>query len=229
MKELRVITANVDFALKSEAVGKDLELLIRQGEVILFQEAKSVNIDRLIKDPEWEVIQFLDSPAQKGSGIAYKKARIRHKAARIRLGVEPRRQKMLARYLVSATLFVKDETGDEHPLVVASVHLPPKRYSVLYPAYVASIVAFATARRRPVLIGGDWNKHSNDRVLKRLAKRIGATLHFHGIDGFFLVAKKTWKFKFLKDLGNTRSDHNPILISITLKEEDIWRGPGTRG
>lgn len=208
MRPLRVVTANLDFALKPKTVGEDLQRLIDQGEVILFQEGKRVDVDALIKDPAWEVVQWTESDDVQGSGVAYKKARIRAGRSKIRLGVDNRGRKMLNRYIAWVVLYIRDETGEEHPLVVASVHLPPQRYAALYPLYLASIAGFLQLRGFPVLIGGDWNRHKDG--LKKFADRVGGTLHMIGIDGFLLVGKKKWKNTGIKQLAETHSDHEPV-------------------
>ncbi len=219
MKPLNIITANVDFALKPGAVQDDLEHLITQGEIIVFQEAKYVDIDRLIKDPEWEVIQYNDSESEKGSGVAYKKTRIRHKRVNKRLGTSPRGRKILSRYIVWAQLFVKDSTGDERALVVASVHLPPQRYAALYPFYLASLAGFIRLRKSPVVIGGDWNRRvRHDKGLKKFADMFNGSFHGVGIDGFLIVPKgRRLKVSDVKELAKTHSDHHPVRMTLTYR------------
>lgn len=214
MKPLQIISANVDFALKPETIGKDLKRLIDEGEVIAFQEAKWVDIDRLIKDPEWEVVQYKDSEAAQGSGIAFRTARIRQGRSGKRLGVEPRGQKMLARWMVWTVLWVRDETNEEHPIVVASVHMPPKRYAILYPLYVGSLITFAAFRKKPIIFVGDWNKHFGDKVLTKLAGRVKGKFHLHGIDGVLLIGKGKWKVRKVVELDKTHSDHRPVKIVL---------------
>jgi endonuclease/exonuclease/phosphatase family metal-dependent hydrolase len=211
MKTLTVVTANLDFAIGPNAVKEDLERLTENADVLCFQEAKNVSVDHLITDPKWQVYQELDTDAKAGSGLAWRKPAISGRGRKQSVGTEPRGLALLTRYITSATLNI-----DGKRLVVASVHLPPKRFWGIYPFMVAALYTFVKNQRHPVLIGGDWNKLVNRADdLEKFAKRVGGKFHGVGIDGFLLVDKGKWKFISVHEQSPTHSDHRPVTIKIS--------------
>lgn len=212
MNDVRVVTANVDFTLRPDKVREDLERIIDRADIITFQEAKPFDIDRLIKDKDWEVFQPMASDATRGSGVAWRKSVGIVKARGRRVGTTPHGRGILTRWIVWVKLVV-----DGEPLIVASVHLPPKRYwGLIYNLMIGSIAAFLGGKKVAVLIGGDWNKiveRADD--LRKLAGSFNGQLRGVHIDGFLLVGKGRWRF--VSDavvLFNTHSDHHPVQVKI---------------
>lgn len=212
MADIRVVTANVDFALRPKQVAEDLEGIIDRADIITFQEAKRVNLDRLIKDDDWEVYQPMRDDATRGSAVAWRKSVAKRAKQGKRTGVTPHGRAMLTRYIVWVKLII-----DGEPLIVASVHMPPKRFwNVLYALMLRSIGSFLGGRKVAVLIGGDWNKivtRASD--LRAFARRWGGEFRGIHIDGFLLVGKNAWKFASRAvSLFDTHSDHDPVQVKI---------------
>lgn len=211
MTSIRLVTANVDFTLRPEKVKEDLAYIIKHADIITFQEAKRVDIDALIRDPDWEVVQPMKNDATKGSGVAWRKSAATRKRRGKKIGTNPRGRAMLTRYIVWVKLDI-----DGQRVTVASLHMPPKRFwNVLYAAMLGSLRVFLKARRTPIIIGADWNKlvlHADD--LEKLAREVGGTFVGRGIDGFLLVLKGKFKHIKTRKLKDTNSDHDPVQTII---------------
>lgn len=212
MNKIRVVTANVDFTLRPTKVREDLERIIERADIICFQEAKNVDLDRLIRDNDWEVWQPQANEATRGSAVAWRKSVAKVKARGRQIGTRPHGRGMLTRHLVWVRLVV-----DGHNLTVVSAHLPPKRYwGLLYGLMLRSISRFVAGRKGAVLIGADWNKivtRASD--LAHFARRFKAQRRGVHIDGFILAGRGKWRFASkAKILFNTNSDHSPVQTKI---------------
>lgn len=212
MNDIRIVTANVDFTLRPAQVKEDLERIIKRADIICFQEAKRVDLDRLIKDKDWEVYQPMANEATRGSAVAWRKSMAKEVREGRVIGTTPHGRGMLTRHIVWVKLRINGKI-----LVVASCHLPPKRYwGLVYNIMLASIGTFIGGRKVPVLIGADWNK-----IVTRAADILALARRFNGqtrgvhIDGFLLVGRGKWKFVAPAiSLFNTHSDHNPVQSKI---------------
>src|SRR5690606_2620251 len=95
MNKIRVVTANVDFTLRPAKVREDLERIIERADIICFQEAKNVDLDRLIRDNDWEVWQPQANEATRGSAVAWRKSVAKVKAKGRKIGTRPHGRGML--------------------------------------------------------------------------------------------------------------------------------------
>lgn len=209
--ELKLVTMNVDFALRAKRVQQDLEYAIKNADVITFQEAKRVDIDRLIKDPDWEVFQPMRNDATKGSGIAWKKSVAKRVKRGKLVGVTPHGRAMLTRYIVWVNLKI-----DGQVIRVVSLHMPPKRFwTLLYGLMLKNLSGLINRTRVPMVIGADWNKLVNRAPdLHVLAKSNGGWFVGVGIDGFLIIHKGKIKLKKVRKLRDTNSDHDPVQIVV---------------
>lgn len=210
-----VITANLDFTLPARKVKKDLDFIDDRANAILFQEAKNVDVGKLLKGKSWRAFQRRGTAAKAGSGIAFDRKAFKAHNRGLKLGTTPRGFKMLPRYIswISVSERVNDKKRADFRFV--SVHIPPNRYRVLVPIMLGSLRIFIKASRFPLIIGGDWNMNvENDYRMKRLARQVGGSLHGHGIDGFLVVNKKNAKNRIRVQRTHrtkqTNSDHAPV-------------------
>lgn len=214
---LRIVTANVDFALPGDKVKLDLERILKHADIITFQEAKSVNINALIKDPKWKVLQNMSSSAKKGSGIAYNSEVVKVKRHGMKVGTTARGRAIQTRFIMWAVFTYHDSTNEPHDLLVISMHLPPKRYwAVLYNVMLASLMVLLRSKSsRAIVVGADWNRHvRSDNVLTTYARKAGGRFYGVGIDGFLFIPKGLWKYKKVDSLFDTHSDHDPVQLTI---------------
>ena len=206
---LKFTTGNLDFALRPPKVKADLQRAAALSDVICFQEAKNVNVNKLLLDPRWKTNQVFTSPAEQGSGVAWNSAVLTKGRSGSQVGVKPGRFRMLTRHISWVNLrFVED--GQLKKVRVVSLHLPPKRYRVLTPAMLASLAGLIRATRIPLMIGGDWNKLvKTDKTLQRFAKAAGGKFYGFGIDGFLFVPKKQkkWRVRNVRKIRNLNTDH----------------------
>jgi len=214
MTDIRIVTANVDFALRPEKVREDLEFLVERADIITFQEAKRVDIDRLIKDPRWAVYQPMESDATKGSGVAWRIDKAERLGLGKRIGTKPFGRAMLTRYIVWVRLEI-----DEQVIMVASLHMPPKRFwNFLYGNMLKNVRTFVAFSANPLIIGGDWNKLIHKATdLRKLAHDFDGRFYGAGIDGFFIVPKRKFWVTESKRLRSTHSDHHPVQMKIRLR------------
>ena len=206
---LRFTTANLDFALNAKKVKQDLDKASTRSDVICFQEGKNVNVKRLLADPDWNTNQVFTSPAEQGSGTAWRKSRLTKIRSGSRVGVRPGSFRMLVRHISWVNLKFVDN-GQVKRIRVVSLHMPPKRYRVLYPAMLASLAVLIRTTRIPIIIGADWNKLiKSDKSIKRFARASGGKFYGFGIDGFLFVPKKRkqWHIRNVKKIRNVNSDH----------------------
>lgn len=206
---LKFTTANLDFSLKARRVREDLARAAGQSDIICFQEAKNVNVNRLLVNPYWKTNQNMSSPSEKGSGVAWNNSVVQKVRAGSTIGTRPGRFRMLTRH-ISWVNFKFIEDGQVKKIRVVSLHMPPKRYSALYPAMLAALAVLIRTTRIPLMIGADWNKLVNsDKSLKRFARACGGRFYGFGIDGFLFVPKrrKKWHVRELHKIRNVNSDH----------------------
>lgn len=217
---VEISTANLDFTNRPKETKADLEKVIRRGaRVIMFQEAKRVDVDALIVDPAWGVHQSLNNDAIQGSGVAWERDSIRRGRFGFRVGTAPRGARMLTRYISWVNLRIT-EGGKTRKVKFVSVHLPPKRYAWLQWPMLLSLAALIKASRIPVVVGGDWNLLVNRAyMLNRLAARVGGKFWGRGIDGFLVVNKRgsRWKITKLEPIS-TNSDHDALNAQLTHPE-----------
>lgn len=216
MKTIKIMSANLDFALRPAKVKEDLRKFEHNADCIVFQEAKRVDVDNLLKNPAWKVFQNIKRDDQQGSGVAWKSTKVSGGKRGYRLGVLPHGRGMLTRWIAFVDITYKDETNERITFRLASVHLPPKRFWSIYPLMLRNIRRFLKKSPHPVIMGGDWNKLvKRAPELQRLARDTNMKFVGHGIDGF-LVSNK---FKIEQNwLGpKTHSDHRPVGIKISYR------------
>jgi len=211
MTEIRLVTANVDFTLRPFMVKEDLAFIIEHADVITFQEAKRVDIDQLITDPDWSVYQPMATDALKGSGVAWRNDKFKRKATGRTIGTKPFGRGMLPRYIAWARLEI-----DGQDIVFSSLHMPPKRFwGWLYNNMLRNVEDFIWTRYAPVVIGGDWNKLvSRATDLLQMAKRVNGRFFGVHIDGFLVIPKGKLRVVRVKKLRETHSDHDPVQVVI---------------
>ena len=214
MNDIRLVTANLDFALRPKTVQEDLEFLIERADIITFQEAKRVDVDRLIKDPKWAVYQPMATNATKGSGVAWRTDKAKRLGVGKRIGTKPFGRGMLTRYIVWVRLEI-----DGQPLVVASLHMPPKRFwSFLYGNMLKNVRKFIASHANAIVIGGDWNKLIHKAPeLRKLANDFDGRFYGVGIDGFLIIPKSKFWVLEVKRLRATHSDHHPVQMKVRLR------------
>jgi endonuclease/exonuclease/phosphatase family metal-dependent hydrolase len=202
---IRVVTANVDWALRAQRVAQDLHRIEARADVLLLQETKNVNVDALL-GPQWTVLQDTSSASRAGSTIAYRNSFIRAGRFSLRLGVEPHGAAMLPRWIATARLRV----AGSYSIRVASAHRPPPRYSWLWPAFDQNMRAFSQDVKAPLIVGADWNSP----IVRDPAglRRTGARTTGAEIDGF--AVDRSLRVSRVHALPKGWSDHHAVLAVI---------------
>ena len=193
---ITVATVNDDFATRRT------NLPSVKADVLLVQEAKRVKA-RKVMSKEWGVNQDRSTEARAGSAVLWRRDALKATKSGLALGVEPGRAAMLTRYL-SFT----DVTIDGARVRMVSAHRPPKRFSYLWPAFDAHLVAFARRSKLPLVIGMDSNEHGGPGGVAK-ATGMKWVAPKGSIDGFLvspgISVEKMWR------LPKGSSDHQPVV------------------
>ena len=207
---IRVVTQNIDFTLRPFGWERIIKKLVKQADVILFQEAKNLHL-RGYFDDDWEVYQDTSTSAKAGSAEAWRKSLGKVVDRQLTELTTPDGYKMETRYIAHVDLRIEGKI-----VRFGSVHFPPKRFNRLWPvSRDSSRVWIRTARRDkvPFVLGGDYNlsvkNHGVARTYRLLTRNVG-------IDGF--IVSRRLRASKAEDLGNNRSDHNPIRIVVRFKK-----------
>lgn len=214
MNEIRVTTQNLDWGLNSPKWNSIIVKLQAESDVILFQEAKNIDLHKYADDV-WAVFQDEGTPGKRGTAIMWRKSvGIRHGA-----GLEPyvpsvRGVAMPDRYIAWVNLWIP--AWSKH-VVFGSMHYPPLRFKARWPVATKSFTKFVHKLRSEKLafvVGSDFNsKVTND--VHGIRRKLGLFITGHRIDGF-AVAKRLSASK-AKNLGNDASDHDPLQILVRPK------------
>lgn len=206
---LRVETVNLDFTAGGD--GDFLAALCERNEVLLVQEAKNVDLARVLPEG-WVALQDRRDPGRAGSAICYDERYVAASDLVLRLGTRPwlgrRRAKMLTRWIATAHLTEID--GGEHFYFV-SAHPPPPRYSWLQPAMNRRLRRLARHHPR-IVLGVDANQ-----PIDRLAKSLGLTAHGVGIIGVLTGPKVRGRAEHVSTWGKRHdyTDHQTVAITIS--------------
>ena len=221
-QQVRVVTANVDFGLSARKVRKDLARIRPQADVILVQEARDVRLRKLVPRKGWAVKQRTSSPARRGSAVLVRRS-IATSIGGLSLvrgvGASPcddidndgKPDGINTRYIARVDIGLVNGTT----LKVASLHMPPPRcWGSVYNRMADSVVRMTRNTRGRLVLGADWNKivrNDPNDINGRTGLKIRAP---RGFDGFYVRSSiPTTRAKALFD---TRSDHDPVRMTITL-------------
>lgn len=218
-EQVRVVTANISFALTPAKVKQDFQQYGPEADVVLMQEARDVILENLVDTSVWAVRQNTTSPAKRGSAIVVRKAIAEPGGVGklvLRKGVEASPCPgggINTRYI--ARVNVRLASG--RMLRLASAHMPPKRcWGPVYDAMADRIVEVSNEVPGRYVIGADWNKVvANDP--NDIGQRTGLKRRAPGnsIDGFYFrndeldASTAAW-------LPKTSSDHKPVRIHLTI-------------
>ncbi|MGL4339280.1 MAG: endonuclease/exonuclease/phosphatase family protein [Rhodoglobus sp.] len=193
--DVRIVTANVDFGVSDSTVKERFRDYSRHADIVLIQEAKNVNLHRLLDSDNWIVRQRVGSGnEQQGSAVVVRRSLVEHRSdvsdLDLTLGTNGNECRIMARYIATAT--VKLAQGGL--LRVASVHLPPRNDCQTgpgsdYDEMIKSIARLSDRFPHRLVIGGDWNKivRSDPNELSRQAdNRIVPRGPEGSIDGFYI-------------------------------------------
>ena len=213
---IRVTTQNIDFTLKQSAWKGIVDDLKKSSDVILFQEAKWTNL-HAFADEEWGVFQDRTNDATAGTAVMWRKSLGRVVKRDLMLYVPSRKGvKMGTRYVAYIDLRL---ANDGRTIRFASMHYPPQRFKFLWDEAGKATREFVKLARKEVgafVIGSDFNQTVTSDVhgfRKTLALRVRGIR----IDGF-LIARRLIATRPV-DLGNNRSDHNPVTIRVRFKKK----------
>lgn len=219
---IRVTTQNIDFTLSNKAWARIVGSLKRQSDVILFQEAKWVDLHQFADD-EWAVFQNRDGDtkaerdAHAGTAIMWRKSMFFRVRGGLSQFVPTQRGIALpTRYIAWADLRVK---GDGRTIRFASAHYPPQRYKSRWGVADKAIAKFIKQTRltnRAFVLGSDFNSTVGKDV-HSLRERLLLRVRGIRIDGF-IVARRL-RASAPRDLGNNASDHNPVQIVVRFRKK----------
>lgn len=217
-KDLFVTTYNVDFGADADAVRRRVKRLLLDADAVVLQETKNVNLRELLADrKKYGVIQFKKSKATAGCAIVWRKDSGLEIQDRGRfLGTRNLGRKMLDRYIVWGR-FTYDNGETRRPIILVSAHFPPKRYwAVLYDLMLRSLTRFVSSRKKPVLVGADWNRNIRlSPVLNRVTGELDGQKAGYGIDGWILVPKNRWTLVGVKKFEPFGGHgHPPIRVRL---------------
>lgn len=205
--QVRFVTYNVNFARSAERVRADVAKIAPHADVLMFQEAKFVVLDRFL-GPEWTVVQEVaETDAKQGTAIAIRRSILaRTRGEGLTFGVDNRGAKMHDRYIA----WVDAELVNGRILRLLSAHMPPARFGHLQPPMAENLVEFVRKSPHPVVAGGDWNFRV-EKDPHGIGERSGLVPRGAGIDGFFRSAGvvRCLALDELKGL-KVSSDHDPV-------------------
>lgn len=211
---IRVTTQNIDFTLNDAAWKRIVDDLKKSSDVILFQEAKWTNLHKYADD-EWAVFQQLDNDSTAGTGIMWRKSL----GKKINSGLydfvpSKRGIAMPTRHIAWVDIRLN---SNGKAVRFASAHYPPQRFKIRWGVADDAIRNFVRKTRREgraFVLGSDFNATVGNDV-HSLRRRIEVRVRGIRIDGF-IVARRLGASK-AKNLGNNRSDHDPIQIKVWFK------------
>lgn len=221
-QRVRFMTVNVDFALTPAQVKADFAEYAPYSDVIMFQEARDVDLHNLLDTDTWIVRQDMTSEATRGSALAIRRTAVRATDAvqnfRLVKGTDGGSCPdggIQTRWIAVADVHFRNGAT----VVAASLHLPPGRCATgpgsLYAVMADNVVALSNAHPQRLLLGGDWNKTVNDDP-NNISGRTGGRIvpRGLGIDGFYKPAGLTneplWRGP------DIQSPHDPIQMAVSL-------------
>ena len=217
---VRFLTLNVDFNDSVQKIQADVQQVAPYGDIIMFQEAKTVTIDNFL-DAQWTVWQVVDQgDAKRGSALAIRNGIItKVLATGLRFGVDSNGEAMLDRYIAWADIKLLNGTT----IRAMSLHMPPARYSYLQPRMADSLTTFVRETNYPIVVGADWNFTVNDDPWN-IKQSTGMIPHGVGIDGFYILpADVTYKSISKLTALDVNSDHDPVEMVTSIKGTAISR------
>lgn len=199
--DVRVATFNVNFALPPAAVDQDLDATAPHTDLLMAQEAKNVDVDRLLGSG-WHTHQDLARDDRQGTAVAWRDGPPRLDSG-YALGVRPGGAAMLTRWISWADLRVGDRV-----VRFASTHRPPPRYAFRWSDFDANVGRWVRRSPHPVVLGLDSNT-THHAVLER---RTGLDWHGVGIDGFLT----NLPLSDVRALPKGHSDHHAVVGDLHL-------------
>lgn len=221
-QRVRFVTVNVDFGSTADQVKSDFGRYAPFADVVMFQEARDVNLHNLIDGNDWIVRQDTSTEDTRGSALAIRRTAVRaaDPVLNFRLvkgtdagscpdgGIQ-------ARWIAVADVHFRNGAT----VVAGSLHLPPGRCATgpgsLYAVMADNVVRLSNAHPDRLLLGGDWNKTVNDDpndISGRAAGRI--VPRGLGIDGFYkptaLTNEALWRGP------DIHSPHDPIQMAVSV-------------
>lgn len=189
-----------------------------KADVMLVQEAKNTNIDRVMSD-SFGVHQNTGREDKAGSAVVWDKERVKAGQRGYELGVDPGGAAMLKRW-ISWT----DVKVDGVKVRMVSVHRPPQRFAHLWPRFDANLAAFVRKHQGPMVIGMDANQRE-PRGLER-ATGLKWSAPKGSIDGFLVSAGI--EVERIKRLPKRTSDHHPVVATLRIDRKRALAGEAAR-
>lgn len=230
---LRVVTANISFALGPKKVKADFAEYSTKADIILVQEARDVKLKNLVDTKVWAVRQNVSSSATRGSAILVRKSIAKSGGiGKLRLikGVGASSCPgggIGTRYIARVNVALKGG-----PTVkLASVHMPPKRcWGPVYNTMANRVVSMVKNTSGSLIVGGDWNKKVRsdpNNIRLRTGRSLKIRAPKDSIDGFYFrpsarLRSGSYKKPALQTVGDakrlakTHSDHRPVRMIMRI-------------
>lgn len=207
--------------MNDDFTDKKTDLGHLEGGVVMVQEAKNVNVRKVVDRDEFRTQQNLSDDAHAGSAMFWRRDRFKVLGqGQVRAAKADGNDDMLDRYITFSDLKVR---GSDVKVRMASAHRPPGDERDEWPEFDAALRRFAKkaeADGLPVVIGMDANfpkGAGRAAAIRRLEEKTGLVWHGVGIDGF--LTSKDVKFNTKPKKGDDDfSDHDPVSASITVRE-----------
>ncbi len=230
-QRVRVISANINYALKAGTVGDRFAAYSRFADIVLFQEAKNVNLktEAEIDRTDWVVLQETTTPRGSdrwGSAIAIRKdilgAPVDMSDLRLTLGTTNDGGgagcSLQTRWIAHVPLTLKNG-GQLRP---ASLHLPPgdcqSGVNGPYERMITSAVQLSNAHPNRLLLGGDFNKavrSDPNNLGARTGGRIVPRALPGDIDGFY-KPKDLPQDGDVREVGFASDGHHAVQLVVTV-------------
>ncbi|WP_407676019.1 endonuclease/exonuclease/phosphatase family protein [Phycicoccus flavus] len=221
-QRVRVVTANVNFALDGATVRQRFENYSQRADIVLVQEAKNVNFHTLLGD-RWIVRQDVSDgrgSAKAGSAVIVRRSIVPSRSAvgpvQLRLGTTAGDCRTQARYIAHVTVRLNNG-GVIRP---ASAHLPPGSCQTgggsAYDEMITSLKNMSDLYPGRLVIGGDWNKvvrsDPND-LSRRTGGRIVPRALPEDIDGFYKPARLAQDGS-VREVGFASKGHDAVQMVL---------------
>lgn len=231
-QRVRVVSANINFALDATTVGQRFDNYSRFADIVLFQEAKEVNLktEAGIDRTEWIVLQETGREPRGsdrwGSAIAIRSDILRAPVGmsdfRLTLGTTNDGGgagcSLQTRWIAHVPLTLKN--GAE--LRPASLHLPPpvcqSGTDGPYERMIASAVQLSNAHPNRLLLGGDFNKvvrSDPNNLGARADGRIVPRALPDDIDGFY-KPKDLPQDGDVREVGFASKGHDAVQLVVNV-------------
>jgi endonuclease/exonuclease/phosphatase family metal-dependent hydrolase len=201
-QQVRVVTANVNFALDGATVKARFDNYAARADIVLLQEAKALNLHALFADdPDWIVRQYrpqagdttAEVESKRGSAVLVRRTAVQSvDAVELRYGTDRSDGGAECDIMPRYVAHVRIVLANGAVLRAASAHLPPPRCQSgtngPYERMIQSIKGLSDTYPDRLLIGGDWNKvvkSDPNELSVRTGGRIVPRAPEGSIDGFY--------------------------------------------